>query len=206
MLTLAQAQRPYFKGTETFKVCVILWQMMTRQLLPDPEACVYCQKNHWTEMNSETGAASTEPSNEPPSDKQGESGHSEAKRQCDGWRTGVFRLDEWLKWLSKGADSSQPNAGYSPELIGLISQLLDPQTFRRTVSTFDLLDAAKTGYLEWKTTTEEGKRHVDDWDDLVQREKNRRKKEARDKAIAVKQSGDRAQEYVQLAIGGVRSA
>lgn len=200
-LTLAQEQRPYFKGTETFKVGVILWQMMTRQLLPDPEACVYCSKNHWTEINSGTGT----PSNEDLGEDQDEPAHSEAKSQCNAWRTGVFRLDEWLKWLSKGADSCQPNAGYSPELISLISQLLDPQTFRRTVSTFDLLNAAKTGYLEWKATTEEGKRHVDHWDDMVQREKNRRQKEAHDKHIAVKQSGDRAQEYVQLAIGGLRT-
>lgn len=201
-LTLAQEQRPYFKGTETFKVGVILWQMMTRQLLPDPEACVYCSKNHWTEIKSRTGT----PSSEDLGEEQGEPAHSEAKSQCDGWRTGVFQFDEWLKWLCKGADSSQPNAGYSLELIRLISQLLDPQTFRRPVSTFDLLDAAKTGYLEWKATTEEGKRHVDYWDDMVQREKNRRKKEAHDRDIAVKQSGDRAQEYVQLAMGGVRTA
>lgn len=199
-LTLAQEMRPYFKGTETFKVGVILWQMMTRQLLPDPEACRYCFRNHWTEINSGTGT----PSGEDLGEDQDESAHSEAKDQCDGWRTGVFRLDEWLKWLAKGADSSQPNAGYSTELIGLISRLLDPQTFRRTVSTFDLLDAAKTGYLEWKVRTDEGKRHVDHWDDMVQREKNRRKKEAHNKDIAVKQSGDRAQEYFQLPIGGVR--
>lgn len=179
----------------------ILWQMMTRQLLPDPEACVYCSKNHWTEINPGKGTLSSEDLGK----DQDEPAHSEAKSQCDEWQTGVFRLDEWLKWLSKGVDSSQPNAGYSAEMMGLISQLLDPQTFRRTVSTFDLLHAAKTGYLEWKATTEEGKRHVDHWDDMVQREKNRRKKEAHDKDIAVKQSGARAQEYIQLAIGGVET-
>lgn len=180
---------------------VILWQMMTRQLLPDPEVCIYCQRNHWTEIPAETEAAPSDAS-KPDQDLPG---HSEAKIQCKGWRTGVFRLEDWLKWLSKGADCTQPDAGYSAQLISLMSQLLDPQSFRRTVSTFGLLDGAKTGYLEWKETTEEGKRHVDHWDDLVQREKNRRKKEAHEQRLAVKQSGDRAREYVQLAMGGVQS-
>lgn len=175
--------------------------MMTRQLLPDPEACIYCPKNHWNEIDPSTETAPSDPSKA----VHDLPGHSEAKSQCEGWRTGVFRLDEWLHWLSKGADCSQPNAGYSPGLISLMSQLLDPQSFRRTVSTFDLLDGAKSGYLEWKETTEEGKRHVDHWDDLVQREKNRREKEAHEGDIAVKQSGDRAQEYVRLAMGGVKS-
>ncbi|KAJ4423124.1 hypothetical protein N0V82_002253 [Gnomoniopsis sp. IMI 355080] len=201
LLTLAKERRPYFKGTETFKVGVILWQMMTRQLLPDPEACVYCEENHWVEVKTDTGITSSDPSES----AQGLPGHSKAKSQCKAWRTGVFRLDEWLKWLSKGADCTQPDAGYSPGLISLMSQLLDPHSFRRTVSTFDLLDGAKSGYLEWKETTDEGKRHVDLWDDLAQREKNRRKKEAHERDLAIKQSGDRAQEYVHLAMGGVKS-
>lgn len=175
--------------------------MMTRQLLPDPEACVYCQENHWAEVKSDAETAPSGPSDSTP----GLPGHSEAKMQCKAWRTGVFRLDEWLKWLSKGADCTQPDAGYSPGLISLMSQLLDPQSFRGTVSTFDLLDGAKSGYLEWKATTNEGKRHVDHWDDLVQREKNRRRKETHERDLAVKQSGDRAQEYVQLAMGDVKS-
>lgn len=176
----------------------ILWQMMTRQLLPDPESCQFCRKNHWAEIRSETDRVPDDPSGT----SQALPGHSEAKHQCAGWRTGVFRRDEWLAWLSRGADPDQPDAGYSPELIGLMSQLLDPQSFRRTVSTYDLLHAAKTGYLEWRKTTEEGKRHVDHWDDMVHREKNRRKQVARDRDLAVKQSGPRAQEYVQLAMGG----
>lgn len=172
---------------------------MTRQVLPDPESCEYCQKNHWAEIRFAAG----EVAGDAPGPNQGLPGYSEAQRQCDAWRGGVFRLDKWLAWLSKGADPDQPDAGYSSELIGLMSQLLDPQTFRRTVSTYDLLDAAKNGYLEWKETTEEGRRHVDLWDDLIHREKNRRKKEALERDLAVKQSGPRALEYVELAMGGV---
>lgn len=181
-----------------FKVGVILWQMMTRQLVPDPEVCIYCNVNHWTEIRNDLGQAPGDPG----AADQSHEGAGEMNVQCEAWRTGVFQLNDGLRWLSKGADRDQPDAGYSPALIDLMSQLLDPQTFRRPVRTFDLLDAAKTGYLEWKGASDEGKRHVDHWDDMVQREKNRRKKEAHDRDIAIKQSGDRAQEYIQLAMGG----
>ncbi|CAN8098137.1 unnamed protein product [Discula destructiva] len=187
--SLEKGNRPYFKGTEVFKVGAILYQMMTRQAVPDPEECPAlitspsddqkpwaCGVRHWDE-SSDT--------------------------PCPIWPTGVFRLDQKLAPLVQGFDNGQPEAGYTPELVGLVGQLLG--NYRRTVDTSSLMSAAKAGYLDWKEKTEEGKRHVDNWDDLVQRETNRRKRDAAEMAVAVKQSGPRALDYVSKTLEGVKA-
>lgn len=165
--------------------------MMTRQVIPDPEECPgqiptplsmgtetrECGVRHWDTSTNTPG--------------------------CPIWPMGTFRLTEKLRPLIREFDPEQPKAGYSPELVDLVSRLLG--SYRQTVDTTQLLAIARSEYEEWKEETEEGQRHVDHWDDMLQRETNRRKKEAAEMATAIRQSGPRAQEYLKRPIGGARA-
>lgn len=187
-----QGDRPYFKGTEVFKVGAILYLMMTRQTIPDPEECtaeivtpreggknlrLECGVYHWYKTSNTPG--------------------------CPVWPMGRFNLTTKLKALVQGFDHMQPTVGYTPELVDLVSQLLG--SYRQTVNTAQLWGLAKGRYEEWKEETKEGQRHVDHWDDLVQRETNRRKKQEAESATAIRQSGPRAKEYTQQPVGGIRA-
>lgn len=157
---------------------------MTRQIAPDRDDCPgilrgvldplgedeeVCFRRHWEANNSEPN--------------------------CSIYPDGVFDLVEKLWPLRQGHDTQQPTAGYTALLVQLVADLL--QTYRRDIDATQLLRRAREGYLAWKETTVEGQRHVDHWDDLLQRETNERKKEADDKAIAEAQSGPRAVEYLE---------
>lgn len=71
----SQPQRPYFKGTELHRLGEILYQMMTRQVLPDREECPSCGVRHWQERAADV---------------------------CPIWPGGVFQLDTALDNLAVG--------------------------------------------------------------------------------------------------------
>lgn len=172
------------KGTEVFKLGAILYQMMTRQTMPDPEECTgtyvnngitrNCQVKHWEQTTN---------------------------TPCSAWNGGTFKLSDKLEALVEGYDETQPKVGYSSELVELVGQLMG--NYRRTVDTTMLFTSAKEAYLEWKAETPEGQQYVDHWDDEVQRETNSAAKDDAEMERACAQSSDRAVDYVQMALGGV---
>lgn len=154
-----QNERPYFKSTELYHLGKVLFEMMTSKKVPDREECALCWGQHHK-----------------PQDPLIANGQCPLGKHF--FVGDELELDERLQSVESLA------LEYTAGLRKLVYNLLN-QEYRGSGSlevdgrnAIAFLQEAQDGYKIWKTSYADGRLYRDEVDDMLLRDRNKRKEEA----------------------------